>query len=313
MSEFDFDELDKAVAGVLSTEADSTTETVENLDDTNMEKDVPQAEPSRETQASTRESVNTAPATRRTSGRFMDVVHPSSDMRTRTTPAFIGTSSSRGETAAFTPPVSKPELEDDTEASTKNDTHTDNENDTTEAAVGEWSKQLESPFLTDAKVEKRPLGGFGLDPNQVRLKQDLLEAPEDELKLEASDEPLLEASYPDPIDFAAQSTALPIEKEDTGAVQPEDEPFVEAPVKQETATLQEQPVGPTSITQQYTEQAVSTQQHSGAIFDTENYHKPLTVPAKKHSGVFTIVWILLLVILGAGAGVAFYLFVLPML
>lgn len=302
MSEFDFDELDKAVAGVLSTEADPVVDEVEALDDTNMTNDLPVIEEKSETS-------KVAPAARRSSGRFMDVVHPSSDMRTRSAPAFIGGAPSESE-QSFTPPVTKPqpEVKSTFEPTTEESMSLDTASDSLEAAVGEWTKPLESPFLSDAKVEKRPLGGVGPEPSQV-----LLEAPEEELMLEAPDEPLLEATFPDPIDFAAQSAALSTEKEDTGGEQPAEEPVVEeqAPVIKEVVTPQE-PIGPTSITQQYTEQQGATQQ-SGAIFDTENYHKPLTVAAKKHSGVWTIIWILLLVILGAGAGVAFYLFVLPML
>jgi hypothetical protein len=74
----------------------------------------------------------------------------------------------------------------------------------------------------------------------------------------------------------------------------------------------EVPAGPASITQQYTEQPSANQQ-SGSIYDTENYHQPLAHNAKKRSGAWVILWIFLLVILGAGAGVAFYFYVLPML
>ena len=74
----------------------------------------------------------------------------------------------------------------------------------------------------------------------------------------------------------------------------------------------QEPTGPTSITQQYKEQPSSNQQ-SGAIFDTESYHQPVIKPAHKKSSWLIIVWILLLVLLGAAAGWAVYTFVLPML
>ncbi len=323
MSEFDFDELDKAVAGVINTEVDTETnssessqEVVELPKPTQLET-TPAPEPVVEAPAA-------ALATRRSSGRFMDVVHPSSDMRTRSGTAIVSPTSGASSQNTFTPPVAKPEETFSKELSNSNDSDGMAELD---AVVGEWTKPLESPFLTDAKVEKRPLGGVGPEPSQA-----LLDAPEEELLLEAPDEPLLEASLPDPIDFAAQQAAAELsnEKEDTGVSQSVEhvtdaEPAIKNISEIEAASVEsvkdtsdeepvkaEEPSGPTSITQQYTEQASSTQQ-SGSIFDTENYHKPFVPAAKKHSGAWTIIWILLLVVLGAGAGVAFYLFVLPLL
>lgn len=329
MSDFDFDEIDKAVTGALNSESSdpqspSTTQPPVAPASTPMP--VPSqalvADPVPEPSFMASEEPKVAPAARRSSGRFMDVMHPSSDMRTQSGPT------------AFMQPVSKPasntpdpEPALTIEADLNNDDADATLNEL-DAAVGAWSKPLESPFLSDAKVEKRPLGGAAID-----FSQSLLEAPEEELKLEAPEEEhLLQASFPDPIDFAAQTAAPSSVLEDTGSPAPvEKEPetsFIEAPQLSEDSPAKtpevsvasepvalaapEAPVGPTSISQQYNE-VPSTEQASGAIYDTENYHQPLAQSAKKHSGVWTIIWILLLVILGAGAGVAFYLFVLPML
>jgi len=296
MSDFDFDEIDKAVNGALS--SDDTPSQPAFTPPTEPEKDTPAPTSAIEVTPAPRERVS-PPAARRSAGRFMDVVHPSSDMRTKT-PGFTPPTPP---TPTPTPEVA-PDLTDES-----------------------WSQPLESPFLPDAKVEKRPLGAFSLDtPAQ--------NADEEELLLEAPDELLLEAhAMPDPIDFAAQSNALPAETEDTGEVPAPEEPaaneelsaamqFEEAPLAFEPETppeeapepVEEEPIqtGPASITQQYTEQP-SSAPSSGAIYDTETYHKPLEPVAKKRSGVWIFIWILLLVILGAGAGVAFYIFVLPML
>lgn len=301
MSDFDFDELDKAVAGVTGAPAAQT-------DNTSVHET--EARPAEEVKKSpeVKQNARVVPAARRGSGRFMDVVHPSSDMRSRTSPAVVNTSGSKTETTSFVPPAIT--SEDDKKESTE------------DAGVGEWSKPLETPFLADAKVEKRPLGGFNPEPSLV-----LLEEPEEELKLEAPDELRLEEGVlPDPIDFAAHVASLSSEKEDTGTVIQEavDEESVEQTVEQLEDLKQPEssippvlkvktspePVGPTSITQQYTEQP-TTEQESGAIYDTENYHQPLAPVAKKSSSVLTILGIIGLIILGAGAGVAFYFFVLP--
>ena len=314
MSDFDFDELDKAVAGVLgpedSTPAEPVTPPAPAAPVAPATPVVSQDEPKSEPTVVQRTSL--APAARRSSGRFMDVVHPSSDMRTRTgyAPASEPVASEPRATT-FVAPASPEEKE-----------------------VEDWSKPLESPFLPDAKVEKRPLGGL---PGAPEFNpEELLEAPEEELKLEEPDEPRLEATtLPDPIDFANQSSEEPTpvevavesEVDDTPLVSIADEPEeavadisadseqsgpVNVPVEPAQPAQPEEVTGPTSITQQYQEQP-SDAKPSGAIYDTETYHQPMAVAPKKRGSAWGIIWIILLVILGAGAGVAFYLFVLPML
>lgn len=310
MSDFDFDELDKAVAGALpasdTPDEDADTERASGsparpASEASSERSVPARE-------ETPEDRTAAPAVRRGSGRFMDVVHPSSDMRTKNT--------------AFTPPsrssqeVTRPNDSSRAESSASSRV---NEPDSPETETQDaWNQPLESPFLPDAKVEKRPLGAFA-DSNNAEndtSTSELLAEEPDELLLEAPDDPRLEATaMPDPIDFAAHASALPAESEDTGVSQPEAPEAQPAKSESYAASTEDTSVentpGGTSISQQYTEQP-SSAPSSGAVYDTENYHQPLPAATKKHSGVWVFIWILLLVILGAGAGVAFYLFVLPM-
>ncbi|MGH7218345.1 MAG: hypothetical protein ACREGE_02795 [Candidatus Microsaccharimonas sp.] len=313
MSNFDFDELDKAVADALGTNessvsfSDNAADFVNEGSETSKSKTLSaiEVEP---TPTASEQKPMPAPAaplaSRRSSGRFMDVVHPSSDMRTA--------SASR---AAFTPPAPKPA--EPTDTTDVLDTKDDFENI---SDLG-WSKPVESPFLPDAKVEKRPLGA------EVPTGPANAAPEEEDLLLEAPDDPRLEAlNMPDPIDFAAQSSVLATETEDTGAfdVAAVEEPVLPkvletpeisetpAPMTPVSAAPVAEPSGPASITQQY-EEKQSTQQESGAIYDTENYHQPVIDTTSKPHGAWTILWIILLVILGAGAGVAFYLFVLPML
>lgn len=332
MSDFDFDELDKAVSGALRspTPTDETPTGKPESAKVNPEPTPISEKP-------------TPPAIRRGSGRFMDVVHPSSDMRSSSRPAVQQAEASSTQSSqenadqqnGFVPPVTKPTVEPEQflKAEAEPEEKTETPQDLTSlgamSPVGEWSKPLESPFLPDTKVEKRPLGGAG----GAETFASLLETTNEEPLLEAPDEPRLEATtMPDPIDFAAHSMALPIESEDTGIqanekVLPAEEKTAEQPKKEESLDLltidmetekevvaeaPTEPVGPTSIIQQYTEQT-SAEQSSGAIYDTENYHQPLAHAGKKHSSVWTILGIILLVLLGAGAGVAFYFFVLPML
>jgi hypothetical protein len=321
MSDIDFDELDRAVNGVLGAknapavmpntasiqetsaepvvETTSEVPTITRVERTQLSPTTPSATPA--------PAASSAPAARRSSGRFMDMVHPSSDMRSRTSDS---------------PVVSKPVTPVQTETAPA-------ASDYNESPA--WNEPLESPFLPDAKVEKRPLGGgevaattesssivdsFDFQGLLDEPEEPLLEAPEQQERIEAH-------TMPDPIDFAAakaisdevesksyEAEADPIKEE--VSVQATPEVIAPQPVIAAVQPIIEEPVGPTSITPQYKEQA-SSNQESGAMYDTESYHQPVAAPPKKKSGWLTVVLIILLVILGAGGGFAVYTYVLPML
>jgi len=279
MSDFDFDEIDKAVNGALGTEPTS---------------EEPVSAPE-ENDASDQTTQSTPAARRGPSGRFMDMVHPSSDMRrSNELPA---RSADTANTRVPEPPTffQAPDTPEAPETQQNN-----------------WSTPLESPFLADAKVEKRPLGGVGDAPAPLAClftqpTEELLEAPDEELKIEASEEPLLEATtLPDPIDFSQSLQPTEVEAEE----KPVEAAPIEASHDEPSPALEEVLVGPASITQQYKEQPAAPQE-SGAIFDTESYHQPLVAPPKKRSGAWVFLWILILVIVGAGIGATLYLYVLP--
>ncbi|MDB5161744.1 MAG: hypothetical protein JWM52_252 [Candidatus Saccharibacteria bacterium] len=299
MQDIDFEELDRAVSSTMGPSDETPEEQRVKIS----------------TQPPEIKTVST-PAARRSSGRFMDVVHPSSDMR--------NSSSERSAPRVSEPvPAREPEPAPERDTSTdwpdpldfhgftdeepKKDEPTNEPESTEEPSDGE-TQPLESPFLTDAKVEKRPLGAFSDNEPTPTISDELAKAEdtptdEPELLLEASDEPLLEA------------TNEPEERKEEDTGESEAPEVTEATVTEtETPAPKEDiPTGPTSITQQYKEQPSTTSQPSGAIYDTEAYHQPLAYPAKKKSGGLVILWILGLIIIGGGIGAAVYFFVLPML
>jgi hypothetical protein len=73
------------------------------------------------------------------------------------------------------------------------------------------------------------------------------------------------------------------------------------------------PTGPTSITQQYTQQPSTGDKPVANMFDTSAYKKPQMVTGKKKSGWLVVLWIFLLLVIGGGIGAAVYFFVLPRL
>lgn len=266
MSDFDFDEIDKAVNSALS-----------GTPSTPAAPTIPPPVPAKPEPTTVRESSTpsvptpavAAPAAKRSTGQFMDIAHPSFAVRSQVPEEEV---------------KPEPVLQRPFSAPTAPVL-----NDIQPTFIPE---PLESPFISDAKVEKRPLGGEAPTAPQYEPIE-LLEAP---------DEPRIEAhAMPDPIDFATRNEP-PVALEPVVEHKPQ-EPVVSTPLKAEA---------PISIAQQYQEKTSDVQQ-TGAIFDTETYHQPLAHPTKKRAGFWTPIWIILLVLLGGGAGAAVYFFIMPTL
>lgn len=283
MQDFDFDEIDRAVSSSIK----PTPKTDDNSVSVNVSRPQPAVQ-------------DTPPAARRSSGRFMDVVHPSSDMRSASPPERSAPRAPEPPKTDNEPPKVHTDWPDPLDFHGFKDDEPKSDPEPVETKADEPTKPLESPFLSDAKVEKRPLGAFSTNdaPEELPTPEEKApeppkpaKEPEEELLLEASDEEL-----------------LPAETETKEAEEPE---AVAEP--EPTPAPEDEPIGPTSITQQYKEQPSTTDQPSGAIFDTEAYHQPLAHPEKKKSGALIIVWIVALILLGAGVGAGVYFFVLPML
>jgi len=311
MQDIDFDEIDRAVSSVTTPnskeEIPATVETIST--------DVPSEPVTGGVPIS-----DTSPAARRSSGRFMDVVHPSSDMRpapTRTQESPMP--SPRPES---TPVVSVPERVEPTVNTGAAfhwpdpiDLHEESKPeepaapvDVAETPVEETATPLESPFLSDAKVEKRPLGAFS--------------DPEPEL-LTPEDFPSSQTQTPEPVSEPALEVETPQNHEEPAEVPEElhdDLLKLEAHTNDDSVENHEEPsskpedvpAGPTSITQQYKEQPSSADEPSGAIFDTEVYNQALVHTPKKSRKALIVVWIAALILVGGGIGAGIYFVLLPM-
>lgn len=318
-------------------------------------------------------------ATRR-GGRFMDVVHPSSDMKTATmAPSRQGVTIQPMTTSASASPVTSvstaPVVQDVTEtevpsgaplesATTQDsewpdplggfgvepatDATNSTQSDATDEIAGTDSAQTDSaidsddvaplttPFLADAKVDKRPLGGTG-DSAAAAAPVDVSAATVDEEPVEELGRaPVLGAlvdeaiSQHDPDDQLPPKIDTPTEASlpeelqgdlvaiESGAATGRNE----APVAPESPLDSPSPkpakasvvdsslasTGPASIQPQYKEEASTGDQTNGSIFDTRGYHQPLAHPEKKKSGWLWVVWVVIILILGAGSGAALYFF-----
>lgn len=310
MQDIDFDELDRAVSSVMGT---------------------PRSEPRQGVDA---RAVHPSPAatspapslaTRR-SGRFMDVVHPSSDMRSATL-----TQPAKEEPAAQTANTARSSADwpDPLEVASKDDVASPVTGDDDDAKI----QPLDSPFLSDAKVEKRPLGGYQ-DEQKPLPPLDLTAALNEEevpvLSQESSSELERESDNmegaPEADAGAVNVSELEVSEETLiGAKETADtspDAGVSSRVKDDAPAAPEQvvsvsdakaPMAAVSIPQQYKEKAPADEQPNGAIYDTESYHQPLAHPQKKSSGLWVVIWIVGLIVIGGGLGAALYFFVLPQL
>lgn len=361
MKEFDFDELDKAVTSLMgpgqdsNTPSDSSSDTVTTTSPVSVQGPKADGEPvkaaapvssSDATETVTnpqiiKKTVGAMPAKR--SGRFMDVVHPSSDM----TKTSMSTTPSR-EAKPVTPAVTvdqatvaeQPSIgdlmdahlaEDDGQKEssltavdtlpqpdsladlTSQDLATQTEDESKSAQ--EPPKQeveapvtdtIASPFLADAKVEKRPLGSalpstdvttqntvpdtaVTTEPLQAELNQDVLAIEADNSH---EDSPKEEA------DSTPESTN---DKSQEGTKSPQS-PSTLGPDHMLAASA-----AGASIAQQYKQQESTGDQHHEALYDTAAKDaQALAHPAKKKSGWLVVLWVVLLIALGVGGAVALY-------
>lgn len=283
------------------------------------------------------------PALKR-SGRFMDVVHPSSDMRTRSTSPQV---SHEGASIAA-PSSSLDTTEGNLPASTDAPVVQNDEDEESSVvlepkeppqSVEKPSEPLNSPFLPDAKVEKRPLGGLELKPvteeanepmvvspestpepeatsslkgqSEEKLPTEPEEAPskkdEDEFsKMDAMTEPaqnLEEVNEHIPEEY--KNELLEVEKNLASPLADEFKPTV----SHEEPVASAAPVTPVvaSIPKQYQEKPSTSEATNGAIYDTDTYHKPVNHPAKQKSGWMWAIATVVLVIIGGLLGAAAFL------
>jgi len=194
------------------------------------------------------------------------------------------------------------------------------------------SESLDSPFISGTKVEKRPLGAFSdgvpattsqsepvtetpvSDSSSVSTEGISTVIPTTPFPAELSDDLLsIESGESVEQPAAAEAIATPVVEPVKEVSAPATEPVAAAPVAPTITVADNQSTASNSIAQQYTEQPSSGDQTTGAIYDTDAYHKALVTPSNKKSSWLWIVWIVILLVVGAGAGAAVYFFVLPSL
>jgi hypothetical protein len=363
MKDLDFDELDQAVNSLMigipkgpAPDDDVAKEKMLTIKPTLSDNERPSFSTLEQTAAKAGAEIETvaAPtnplATRRTSGRFMDVVHPSSDMKINNRPVV----SREGLQLNPITPRSVIAPQPSVELPVVDDVVADQTPEVIEQPkqTGDWpdpldmqpaiqeesvaqevpiveeevapvpdpiaapavatpvieeQAPLQTPFLVDTKVEKRPLGAFATDLHSAA--DDVpAEQPSADLgnQLEADDL----SKNPDTITKLPDELQHDLVKIESDNDEPKEEAVEEPKIPSFAApVVTPAPVvanGPVSIQPQYKEEESTVPAEHAGIYDTESYHKPLTHPAKKKSGWLWVVWIVLLLALGAGGAAALY-------
>lgn len=306
MTDLDFEELDKAVNSAMKSDSSE-----KQTDDTNVSVDVKVESKNfdqQNTQATTqdRKILTTNPRqtenkvfksrqTTRSTGRFMDVVHPSSDMRAGIKKDF--------------------KSEDDKKNIPDQDIHDmpdpiDSSSTMVKEASEEKKPSSDSPFIAGAKVEKRPLGAFSEMINaedSMDDKKSDIKTPEDQTKktTESEEDSLKDEPAYEP-NTETRNVHLPPELQ-KDILDVESDPTTDKlnVVKHKTSN---EPVAlgnpylhtaQAEISPQYKEKK-SEEKTSGSIYDTKDYHSPLLHPDKKKKGWLTVLWIVLTVVAAIG-------------
>ena len=348
MKDIDFDELDRAVNSLMSTAPGDETPASEDSiaqvvtpvpDTTTIGMDMPQPEvvvsepplapvihdESELSQTYSPEPAAPAAAPTVRRGRFMDVMSGNRDTKRPQSASMVSREAPVLQPAtSLAPAETNPDVQltQPDEATTEEPAPQDQIAPFIEAPVEEIVTEsdeaapLVSPFLPDAKVEKRPLGRPADAIPAVDLAAELSSAVTEVPAAPVNDSisPNEDAQLPEqPLPAELGSELLSIETaSDTitqevpttpGAIpQPEmsqPEPAV-VPAEPETARA----AAVTSIPQQYKVQQPieSAEAPAGAIYDTQ----PLAHPAKKKPGWLWAVYILVIALVGAGGGAAVY-------
>lgn len=373
MTDIDFDELDRAVNSIMSggvrPSAPSLPAEPSNQSDASASRpasdsqlgsstasgvvNTPEVRPYDDSMRSTaapaaERSAQSVAIPSRRGGRFMDVVHPSSDMKTSTGATARQVSRNAATIEPIESTVAATDIDELNALLTESNDATQPDTSTT-------------PFLTDTKVEKRPLGGARSETSvsdeedhvseptardsevtevtvqNITPKRDTSVKPQEDefpkapmpaeltpdlLSIESGDSEN-ETATPTPV-AVTNITPRPEVK-----VQQKTSDDVEQPMRPIASVRPEEPrneientttptdnikrtasVGPIAIEQQYSPQPSTSPAESGSIYDTDSYHQPLAHPEKKKSGWMWVVWVFLLLILGAGGGaIAYFLLI----
>lgn len=170
---------------------------------------------------------------------------------------------------------------------------------------------VDTPFVNGLSLEKRPLGAFSVDASDTSLltveppiEPEVEEATEETVKPELTDEQKEAIANLENKDAQTPAAAEVVPEELQGDVVAVEAAGVDVAATPPPAAS----IGTGSIPQQYTEKERPVSEEATPIFDTTQYHQPLKHTPKQKSGWLGTFLIILIILLGIGAGAAVYFF-----
>lgn len=158
-----------------------------------------------------------------------------------------------------------------------------------------------SPFLSGTEVEKRPLGAYA-DSGNDDIKEEGKSVNSDDSTLPET-EPAVTVQ-PESLPAELSSEVVSVESDNTSIVDME-----KGDIAARNAAL-----GSQSITPQYQAEPVEDEGETHPVFDTKQYHQPLTPAAKPRAGSKALKYILLVIfMLALGAAGGYLVWVLKLI
>ena len=248
-------------------------------------------------------------------GQFMDVMHTSSDMKQADPAPKLAP---RRETVTLrptverptqsTPAVAEPVKRPAPEMVRQQPVIAPAQPATTTSSQTEVAESTSNtPFLADAKVDKRPLGG--LQPsNMVETAPPVSDPDMTQSEAAENDDPTIlpEELQQDVLAVEADTSNTPETSSPSDSQAPD--PAATTKSANVTATAPATMTNVGSLPQSPPAKPVDdSHEVDSSIFDTEKYQAPIKHPVKRKRGWPVVVAISVLLLLGAGGGIAFYL------
>ena len=313
MSDIDFDELDKAVNSLMNqrTEPGSVDLPIQPASTSAQDSFSPTPQQSLVSEVSATSSGTPQPTTivRRSTGKYMDMVSPAA--RSRSAPvkqdAIKPVSRDNGSIQPTQPASMTSPYESQVATSVESETV-----DQTSVTLS-TPEPMQSPFLSDIAVDKRPLGSQDPTTQDNWNIPDFTEetsqptATEEQAAPESKPTATPDAFVPEPAvvppELSADVLALESDVNASNSLSAADAEHVKK-VENNPPRIS----SPGDIVPQYSHEAANSPEPS-AVFDAaSDVPKQLDHPERKKSGWMIFVWILILVIVGAGGGVAAWYF-----
>ena len=163
-----------------------------------------------------------------------------------------------------------------------------------------------TPFVTDAKVDKRPLGAFGSIETPEPADGDVETDESNSETALSSSANLDEQRTPDVTPPELQPDVVSVEsadKEFASETTDSDHDVDSSDEKPENSGLSQ------SISQQYRTPAETPDAAPHPIFDTDEYHQPLLPASNQHKKRGWLVVVIILVLLVVGAALGYFAFI----